>query len=372
MRATKAIIRLDRLRSNIAAVRAKIGPNVRVCVPVKADAYGHGAIRVAVAAIRSGATYLAVASVQEGVELREAGIVAPILLFSLPIPEELPEMVTHRIAPLVPDAEFAREVAEIAEAAGETLPVHLKIDTGMGRIGCRPEEAADLAVAVAAMKPLKIEGTATHLAVGDSTDPEDIAYTKRQLEYFREALESIRKAGIDPGITHAAHSGGVALHADSFFDMVRPGLLTYGYPPAADRPDAVPVSPVMELETRVVFLKRVKKGESISYGRIWTADRETTIGTLPLGYADGLPRRLSGRISALVGDRAFPIVGRICMDQCMIDLGDDAGVKRWDRVTIFGGDVRGCSAADLAKELGTIPYEITCGINKRVPRVYVE
>jgi alanine racemase len=372
MRATKAIIRLDRLRSNIAAVRAKVGSGVRICVPVKADAYGHGAVRVAVAAIRSGATHLAVASVQEGVELRESGIVAPILLFSLPIPEELPDIVEHRIAPLVPDIEFARAVADAAEAAGETLPVHLKIDTGMGRIGCRPEDAADFARAVAAMKALKIEGTATHLAVGDSTDQDDVDYTKRQLTAFRAALDSIRDAGIDPGIRHAAHSGGVALHPDSFFDMVRPGLLVYGYPPVEDRSDAVPVSPVMELDTSIVFLKRVRAGESISYGRQWTAERDTTVATLPVGYADGLPRRLSGRISALIDGKKYPIVGRICMDQCMADLGDEPSIKRWDRVTIFGGDPRGNSAADLARELGTIPYEITCGINKRVPRVYVE
>jgi alanine racemase len=372
MRATKAIIRLDRLRSNIAAIRAKVGPDVRICVPVKADAYGHGSVRVAVAAIRSGATYLAVASVQEGVELREAGIVTPILLFSLPIPEELPDVVSHRISPLVPDLEFARETADAAEAAGEILSVHLKIDTGMGRIGCRPEEAADLARSVAAMKALKIEGTATHLAVGDSTDPDDVAYTKRQIESFRKALHAIRDAGIDPGIAHAAHSGGVALHPDSFFDMVRPGLLVYGYPPVEDRSDAVPVSAVMELDTSIVFIKRVKKGESISYGRIWTAERDTTIATLPVGYADGLPRRMSGKISVLIGGKRYPIVGRICMDQCMVDLGDDGSIKRWDRATIFGGDPRGSSAADLARELGTIPYEITCGINKRVPRVYVE
>ena len=372
MRATKAIIHLNRLRSNIGAIRAKVGPTVRVCVPVKADAYGHGAVHVAVAAIRSGATYLAVASVQEGVELRQAGIVAPILLFSLPIPEELGDVVAHRITPLVPDAEFARALADAAEAAGESLPVHLKIDTGMGRIGCRPEDAVALARSISSLKSLKLEGTATHLAVGDSSAPEDIAYTKNQLAAFREALASIRDAGIDPGIAHAAHSGGVAIHDDSFFDMVRPGLLVYGYPPVEDQRDAVPVAPVMELDTSIVFIKRVKKGESISYGRIWTADRDTTIATLPLGYADGLPRRLSGKISTLIGGVRYPLVGRICMDQCMVDLGEDPPVKRWDTVTIFGGEANGPSAADLALALGTIPYEITCGINKRVPRVYIE
>jgi alanine racemase len=372
MRATKAIIHLGRLRQNIRSIRSRIGPDTAICIPVKADAYGHGAVRVAVAAIRSGATYLAVASVQEGVELRESGIVAPILLFSLPLREELPEIVAHRIAPLIPDLDFARAAAEAAEAAGETLPVHIKIDTGMGRIGCRPEEALELAEGIRGLKALRHEGTATHLSAADSSEPDDMAYTKKQLGLFREALDSLRNAGIDPGITHAANSGAVVLHEDSYFDMVRPGLLVYGYPPVEDMADTVPVQPVMEVNTNIVYLKRVRAGESISYGRSWTASRDTLVATLPVGYADGLPRRLSGRIPVLIAGRRYPIIGRICMDQCMVDLGPESRILRWEEATIFGGDPRGSSAADLAREAGTIPYEITCGINKRVPRVYVD
>ncbi|MFA6504750.1 MAG: alanine racemase [Treponemataceae bacterium] len=376
MRATRALIHLGRLKSNIAAVRAQVGPNVKICVPIKADAYGHGAVRVAVAAIRAGAAYLAVASPQEGIELRESGIVAPILLLSLPIPEELPIILEHRITPLIADAEFAREVAVVAretfEATGEQTAVHLKIDTGMGRIGCEPEDAAELADIVNRMRELKIEGTATHLAVSDSLDADDIAYTEEQIRRFTEALESIRKAGIDPGIAHAANSGGVALHPASWFDMVRPGILVYGYPPAPELADRVIVQPVMELETRIVFLKKAQRGQSISYGRQWKAERETTIATLPVGYADGLPRRLTNNARVLIGDREYPIVGRICMDQCMADLGPESHAKRWDRAVIFGPDPRGPSAEDLARQLETIPYEITCGINRRVPRVYLD
>ena len=313
---------------------------------------------------------------QEGIELRESGIVAPILLLSLPIPEELPIIVANRITPLVADTDFAREVAaaarEIFESSGEKTAVHLKIDTGMGRIGCRPESAAELAKAVAAMEELKIEGTATHLAVADSLDPEDIAYTEAQVGRFADAVESIRKAGIDPGIVHAANSGGVALHPSSWFDMVRPGILVYGYPPDPTLADRVPVKPVMELETRIVFLKKAKRGESISYGREWTAEAETTIATIPVGYADGLPRRLTHKAQVLIGDKVYPVVGRICMDQCMVDLGPDSQAKRWDRAVVFGPDPRGPSAQDLANQVGTIPYEITCGINRRVPRVYLD
>ncbi len=372
MRATRARIHLGRLKTNIAVIRSRIGTGTAICVPIKADAYGHGAVRVAVAAIRAGASHLAVASVQEGVELRESGIVAPVLLLSLPLPEELPDIVAHRMTPLVADEEFARAVADAAEAAGERTAVHLKIDTGMGRIGCRPEDAASLARLVSGMDSLAIQGTSTHLAVADSLDPGDFAYTKAQIALFSEALLSIRQAGVDPGIAHAANSGGVALHPDSRFDMVRPGLLVYGYQPVDNDPDPLPVEPVMEFDTRIVFLKTVRKGESVSYGRAWTADRDTLIATLPVGYADGLARNLSGRLNALIGDRLYPIVGRICMDQCMVDLGPESEVKRWDRAVLFGPDPRGPSAADLARELGTIPYEITCGINRRVPRVYVD
>lgn len=366
------MIHLSMLRDNIQRVRERVGKNVAICVPVKADGYGHGAVRIAVAAIRSGARFLAVASVQEGVELRESGIIAPILLFSLPIPEELDQVVAHHMTPLVGDPEFAAEVARAAEAAGEVVPVHLKIDTGMGRIGCRPEEALALARVVQSFPSLRIEGTATHLSVADSSSANDMAYTKNQLRQFRAALDSLRAAGINPGIVHAANSGAVVLHPDSYFDMVRPGLLLYGYPPVEDQADTVPVHPVMELITHIVFIKNVKKGEAISYGRLWTAPRDTIVATLPIGYADGLDRSLSGRMEVLIQGKRYPQVGRICMDQCMVDLGLDSTIPRWESVTVFGGDPRGPSAADLAQELGTIPYEITCGINRRVPRLYVE
>ncbi|HON14511.1 MAG TPA: alanine racemase [Treponema sp.] len=372
MRATRAIIHLERLKANLLEIRKKIGPKPAICIPVKADAYGHGAVRVGIAAIKAGAKFLAVASVQEGIELREAGIVAPILLFSLPIPEEVEDVVRYQITPLVPDVDFARMVGETAARLGETLPVHIKIDTGMGRIGCRPESVLDVVKEVETWTSLHWEGTATHLSVADSLDADDRDYTQKQLERFSEAIDRLRQAGYNPGILHAANSGAVVLHENSYFDMVRPGLLAYGYPPVPSLSDTVPVRPVMELQTHVVFVKKVMPGEAISYGRIWKAKHETIIGTLPIGYADGLPRRLSGQLSLSIKGKRYPLVGRICMDQCMIDLGIESPVKRWEPVTIFGGTEADPTAADLADLLGTIPYEITCGINKRVPRVYVE
>jgi alanine racemase len=365
MRATRALIHLDRFRRNLRAVGERIGPRCRICVPVKADAYGHGAARIAETALAAGASHLAVAAVSEGAELRNAGFTAPILLLSQALPEETPEIIRYGLTPLVSDREYVEELALAAAGPGMTLPVHLKIDTGMGRLGCTPEEAPGLAAAIAAQKSLICAGTATHLAAADSSLPADRAFTGEQLRRFRRAVEQIQAAGLNPGIVHAANSGGFLLHADSWLDMVRPGILLYGYNlTGAD----FPAEPVMELVTRITFIKKVKQGESLSYGRTWVSPRDTFIATLPAGYGDGLPRLLSGGWQVQIRGRPYPLAGRICMDQCMVDLGPETDIPRWEEVTVFGGAAP--SAAELAARLGTIPYEITCNINKRVPRVY--
>jgi alanine racemase len=365
MRATRAIIHLDRFRRNLQAVRERVGPKPGICVPVKADAYGHGALRIARAALDAGAVVLAVAAVSEGAELRAAGIDAPILLLSIPAPEEFAEVASLGLVPLVSDGELIRGLGAAAEREGKALTVHLKIDTGMGRMGCRAEEAAALAGLIAQQKHLVYGGTATHLSVADSTEGEDLTYTQSQLTRFREAVEAIRRGGFDPGLVHAANSGAVAFHEDAWFDLVRPGILLYGYGPGAALPG---VSPVMELQTRIVFMKRVRAGEAVSYGRTWTAPRETVIATLPVGYGDGLPRALSGNFSVSIAGKPYPLAGRICMDQCMVDLGPHPLCRRWDPVEVFGPGA--LSAEDIAQRLHTISYEILCGINKRVPRVY--
>jgi alanine racemase len=332
-------------------------------------------------ALEEGAAFLAVATVSEGTELRAAGIRAPILLLSIPLPEELPDILEADLIPLVGDRDFIREAAAAAERAGKQLTVHLKVDTGMGRVGCRPTEAAELARLIAEHKSLALGGTATHLAVSDSTAAEDVQYTREQLRCFREVVDSIRNAGLDPGIVHAANTGAVCFHDDAFFDMVRPGILLYGFPPTGALEPVV--KPVMELVSRIVFIKQVCRGETVSYGRTWTADRDTLVATIPVGYGDGLPRRLGDKspnnklpndkspdnnFQVRIRGRMYPLIGRICMDQCMIDLGPDTDIERWEEVTVFGGNAR--SAADIAAQLGTISYEITCNINKRVPRVF--
>jgi alanine racemase len=370
VRATRAVIHLERLRRNIALIRARVGKRL-ICAPVKADAYGHGAARVAKACVEAGVQYLAVATVAEGAELREAGVETPILLLSYPLPEELGEVVALRLTVLGGDAEFFAELNRVAAQTGVQQPVHLKIDTGMGRMGCTPEDAPRIAAFIGQCANLRLEGIATHLAVSDSLKSEDKQFTKDQLARFADAVFSLKKAGIDAGIVHAAASGGVLLYEESYFDMVRPGILLYGYAPAPALAPILPVEPVMELVSQIVFIKKVKKGESVSYGRTWIAPRDTLIGALPLGYGDGLNRLLSNNFSVLINEKRYPLIGRICMDQCMVDLGADSTVKRYEKAVIFGAKPA-FSAADIAGQISTIPYEITCNINKRVERVFVE
>jgi alanine racemase len=261
-----------------------------------------------------------------------------------------------------------------ATAAEQRLPVHLKIETGMGRMGCPATEAPALAKFIASCAALEHEGTATHLAVADSTDTDDLAYTTRQIACFNEALEGIRAEGLNPGIVHAANSGAIILHPPAWFDMIRPGILAYGYKTVEEKEPVLQVKPVMELQTNVAFIKQVKKGESISYGRTWIAPQDTSVAVLPIGYGDGLPRLLSNKWQVFIGGKAYPLVGRICMDMCMADLGpvssQEPETRRWEEAVIFGGIAP--TAAVLAEKVGTIPYEITCNINKRVPRIYVK
>jgi alanine racemase len=374
MRATRALVYVDRFQGNIRAVRERVGSGRRICVPIKADAYGHGALPMARAALEAGAEFLAVALVQEGEELRQGGLRVPILLFSPCLPDELGDLVRCDLIPFAGDMAFIDALAKAASRAGKDLTVHLKVDTGMGRVGCRPEDALSLARRIVSHKSLRLGGMATHLAASDSLLPEDLASTRDQLERFEASVNAVREAGIEAGIVHAANTGGVLFHPGSWFDMVRPGILLYGYPPPGG---GIAARPVMELHSKVTSIKKIRRGEPVSYGRTWYAPEDTLIATIPVGYGDGLRRGLSNNWQVGIGGAAYPIAGRICMDQCMICLGPSGGgvdggaaVSPGDEVVIFGDAAPPGDAADMAERLGTIPYEITCGIGKRVPRVY--
>ncbi|MDY6031543.1 MAG: alanine racemase [Treponemataceae bacterium] len=387
MRATKAIIHLDNLEYNILQIKNLIDKNTKLCFPVKADGYGHGALEVAKFALKHGVYCLAVATVDEGIELRKGGITCPILLLSLPCPDELIMLVTYDITPFVFEEYFVCELQKTASRLRKNVSVYLKVDSGMGRIGCKIEDAQKLALVIKDLPNLNLAGMATHLCVSDCVSQEDFDFTNKQIENFTWAVNSVKAAKIDPGIVTCSASGGVLLYAKKAqFDMVRPGILFYGYYPdrcvadylIEEKGFAPEFKPLMELKTRIESVKKVEKGTSISYGRTWFAGEDTYIATLPIGYADGLLRHFAGKLSVQINGKMFPIVGRICMDQCMVDLGSDCGessgekVKVWDEVTIFGcDDSDGNTAETLANIAGTISYEITCSINKRVPRVYV-
>jgi len=370
---TKAIVHLDRFLRNIEAVKARIGGNRRICLPVKANAYGHGALEIAKTGQKAGVFCLGVGTVPEGTELRKGGIQAPVLLFTQSHPAEIPEIVKADLIPFISDKWYANALNDQV-TENKKLSVHIKIDTGMGRVGCQVEEALDLARFIVSCPKLELAGTTTHFAVSDSADEIDREYTKLQFSRFNEAVEAIKNAGIDPGLLHTANSGAVVLHKETWLDMVRPGILIYGYKNIYENSESVgnhelpEIKPVMELQTAVVLIKKIKKGESVSYGRTWIAPNDTLIAILPVGYADGFPRLASNKWQVVINGKSYPLAGRICMDQCCIDLGPDSDVKRWDEAVIFGGNAP--DAAVLAAKVGTIPYEITCNINSRVPRIY--
>ena len=362
MGSARAIIHLDHFMENFRIIQKIVGQEKRICVPVKADAYGHGAKEIARASLKAGAFCFAVADLQEGALLRNDGITAPILLFSQALPYEIPEIIKNKLTPLVSDIEFIQMLDDAASTANTRLPVHLKIDTGMGRLGCTPAQAVELARKISSSNGLEYAGTLTHFACADSSVQSDIEYTERQIACFDKVVKEIQAAGIDTGIVHAANSGAVILHPKARYNMIRPGILLYGY-------NFSGVKPVMELRANIVHLKQVKKGDHISYGRTWTAEKDTTIGVLQIGYADGLPRLAGNKWQVYIKGNLYPIAGRICMDQCMVDLGSISRVCRWDEAVIFGGPAP--DAGELASLTGTIPYEITCNINKRVTREYL-
>ena len=380
MRATVAKIYTENLRHNIREIRKRVSPRTNLCVAVKADAYGHGAVKCAEIALEQGAEFLAVAAVSEGAELRAAGIAAPVLLLSLCHPDEMDELVANDLTPLVGDADYAGAVARAVRRAGKMrYPVHLAVDTGMGRIGCYPREAAVLAREIVATDALALGGMCTHFAVSDSPASADKSYTDVQFARFSQAVASVRAEGIDPGICHCCNSAATLERPEFYGDMVRPGIIVYGYYPDG-KPRSyytgigrdIDLRPVMALATSVVAVRPLEKGMSVSYGRTWTAERDTTLGVLPVGYADGLFRRFAPVMRVGVNGASYPIRGRICMDQCMVDFGTDT-VERWSEAVLFGPKESGAaqSAQELADATGTISYEITSAITKRVPRLYL-
>jgi alanine racemase len=375
-RPTVAEINLEAIAHNVREVKRIIGPGVRLLVAVKADGYGHGAVAVSQTALAHGAEFLGVATAEEGLELRHAGLRAPVLIFGPIGADDVDAALRFGLTPAVTSVEFARTLDRQAGRAKKRAKIHLKIDTGMGRVGFLPGEFPAALDEIAAMPNLAIEGVMTHFP---SADERDKSFTREQLARFRAALAELRDRGVAVPLIHAANSSAILDIPESHFNMVRLGISLYGYYPSD--PDesgrSAAIEPSMSVRTRITHLKRVSAGSTISYGRTVVTSRETLVATVPIGYADGLDRRLSNLGKMLVKGAGgkyvvCPILGRVCMDLTMLDVTEvpEAGVGR-DVVVISPRRDDPNSVESIARLIDTIPYTVTCGISKRVPRVYL-
>lgn len=380
-RCSKAIIYTENLKNNIVEIKKCLSPQTKLCIAVKADSYGHNAILTSKLAEEAGVEFLAVATVDEGIELRNAGIKCNILLLSICIPEEYESLFKYEITPLIFDLENIKNLSDAADKyfTNKTkFKVQLAVDTGMGRIGCYPDEAGEQAQVINNSNHLILSGMCTHFAVSDSLDKENIEFTNKQYENFEKAIENVKNKGIDPGICSCSNSAAIMNNKNMHINMVRAGIITYGYYPDDITKEYlksvnkdIELKPVLSLETKVVAIRHFKKGQSISYGRTYVCENDTDIAILPIGYADGLLRRFSPGLCVTINGKNYPVRGRICMDQCMVELGKNHNVKLWDKVLIFGPKESGAlnTADDLAKIGNTISYEVLTSISKRIERV---
>lgn len=367
---THARIHLNHIRFNIEGIRKAVGAERKILIAVKANAYGHGAVAVSRMAEQIGVDWLGVATVPEGMQLREAGIGLPILKLSPAFPEEMEAAVRSRVTLAVGEQSNIAALEEICANHGLTTHVHLKVDSGMGRIGVTVAEAPALAAFIERECPhLHLEGVFTHLPVSDSADP---TWTRAQIERFNGVVRAIETTvGHKIELAHCSNSGAVLGHAPGWMDMVRPGIMIYGFYPDEGTPRAIPLKPGLSFLTRISFLKKVTAGTSIGYGRTWIAPEDTWIATIPAGYADGFNRLFSNRGRVLINGRSYPIVGRICMDQSMVNLGPETTAKVGDEVVLIGkSGLVEITVDEWARELKTITYEVTCQINSRVERIY--
>jgi alanine racemase len=359
---------LDRFAGNLRAVRELAGPETDLLLVVKADAYGHGAVEMAEAAAAEGVTQLGVATLHEGIQLRQAGCTLPIVVLSPLLPSEIGEAIAAGLDPTVCDLDFARALSGEATAAGRPQRVHIEVDTGMGRIGVRIDEAEGFIAEVTRLPSLRLASLFTHFP---DADAEDLSFARGQVERFDALLAALGARGIHPPRVHASNSAGTVNLREARYDWLRVGLVAYGHLPPHSRAHPA-VEPVMGFKSRLVQIRDLPAGTPISYGRTFVTTRPTRTGVVPVGYGHGYSWLLSNRGHMLVRGRRVPIVGRVTMDLTMIDLTDVAGAAVGDEVVLFGdqGEVR-LSIEEIARGSETLPYEVMCTIGKRVTRIYV-
>ncbi|MFH1347831.1 MAG: alanine racemase [Candidatus Margulisiibacteriota bacterium] len=360
---TYAEISLSAIKHNIGEVRKLLKPKVKYMAVVKANAYGHGAVAVSRAAVEAGADFLAVANLLEAMELREAGIVSPILILTESPTSVMDEIIQYDLSQTIYSFTEAQALSDEARKRNKNARVHVKIDTGMGRVGVRPSEANAFITKISSLTGLDIEGVFTHFAMAE--DPQD-NFTQDQFQKFSQVISKVDHIPIK----HSANSAAVLFHPETHLDMVRVGLMMYGLYPQGNSRRLIDLKPALSFRSRVTYLKRVPAGTPLSYGCTYVAPKETSIATIPVGYADGFSRRLSNRGQVIIRGKRYPVVGRVTMDLTMLDVGN-AKVEVGDEVVLIGEqNGQAISADEVAALEDTISYEVVCGIGKRVPRIY--
>ena len=376
LKRTWADINMDAIDHNFRAIRNALKPGVKMCCVVKADAYGHGAPMVAREYQRLGADWFAVSNLEEAIQLRRCAITRPILILGYTPPQNAEELSELNISQTVLSLDYARQLSRYAQEANVTVNIHLKVDTGMSRIGflyqnpARDGASLDEMENAARLPGLAPEGIFTHFAVSDDGDQGE-NFTLAQYDCFRKAVEAMEARGLHFAVRHCANSGAVLDYPELQLDMVRPGIILYGMEPSESIRQPLDLQPAMELKTVISQKKEIPAGATVSYGRTFTASQGTVVATVPIGYADGYPRHFSGKAQMLVRGKRAPIIGRVCMDQLMLDVTDIPGVEEGDVVTVFGRDGEAFLPVDeLAALNDTIHYEMVCLVGKRVPRIY--
>ena len=376
LKRTWADVSLDNLAHNYSMLRTLVNTDCKFLGVVKADAYGHGALPVSRRLSELGADYLAVSNIEEAVQLRRGGIRLPILILGYTPPFYAEDLVDMGIRQEIHSMEYATQLNHALEGSGKRLKAHIKLDTGMSRLGFfgyENQETLEQLKLISRLDNLLLEGIFTHFPSADSYDPSDEAFTRLQFERFTGMVEALAACGIHFKLRHCCNSAATLLHPEYALDMIRPGIATYGISPSEEMEGRFDLRPLMSLKTMVSQIRDFKPDVSVSYGRTYTTPGPRTIAVLTIGYADGLSRSLSNRICFLLHGKRVPVVGRICMDMCMVDVTEVPEVRVGDEVTVFGTD-EGASLPidDMARAVGTIPYEILCDINKRIPRIYLD
>lgn len=358
----------EALRWNFRQIRSLIGPQVKILSMVKANGYGHGAPAVARTLAAEGSDAFGVAIIEEAIELRRHGITAPILVLTGVYLGQLELFFEHDLMPVVHDADALQRLDAAVAQGGRSLDVHLKIDTGMGRIGFRAAECDSWLPQIKRLKALKVEGVFSHFSHAESVEGQ---YTRKQLEIFHDLVKRLAAIGIAPPVIHLANSAATITLPEAYFNMVRPGLMLYGVYPSPEMAARISLKPVLSWKTRILQLKKVPSHTSISYGQTFITKRDSLIATLPIGYADGYPRLLSNRGQALVGGKRAPVAGRVCMDLTMLDVTDIGKIHQGDEVVLLGPQENETISADeMAAWADTISYEILTSIGTRIPRIH--